>query len=195
MSIENKKDKEESREKLIQELQDLGQLIAPNDSPSSETESPSEPAPLLTPLSDAFDEASTETTEVEVPEGPATVDMFVADDPPESTLPASHGEAPNAAPPSHESEQGLDQDQDQTTTPSPPPETFESAAVETVLDTPPDNPGSGGSGAYLDELVDELVGAVEKRLSLQSGESLPESLRDELSRDIRDRLAPWWSEG
>lgn len=193
MSIENKKGKEESREKLIQELQDLGQLIAPNDSPSSETESPSEPAPLLAPLSDAFDGASTETTEVEVPEGPATVDMFVADDPPESTLPASHGEAPNAAPPSHESEQGLDQDQ--TTTPSPPPETFESAAVETVLDTPPDNPGSGGSGAYLDELVDELVGAVEKRLSLQSGESLPESLRDELSRDIRDRLAPWWSEG
>lgn len=193
MSIENKKGKEESREKLIQELQDLGQLIAPNDSPSSETESPSEPAPLLATLSDAFDEASTETTEVEVPEGPATVDMFVADDPPESTLPASHGEAPNAAPPSHESEQGLDQDQ--TTTPSPPPETFESAAVETVLDTPPDNPGSGGSGAYLDELVDELVGAVEKRLSLQSGESLPESLRDELSRDIRDRLAPWWSEG
>ena len=60
---------------------------------------------------------------------------------------------------------------------------------------PPDNPGSGGSGAYLDELVDELVGAVEKRLSLQSGESLPESLRDELSRDIKDRLAPWWSEG
>ena len=193
MSIENKKGKEESREKLIQELQDLGQLIAPNDSPSSETESPSEPAPLLAPLSDAFDGASTETTEVEVPEGPATVDMFVADDPPESTLPASHGEAPNAAPPSHESEQGLDQDQ--TTTPSPPPETFESAAVETVLDTPPDNPGSGGSGAYLDELVDELVGAVEKRLSLQSGESLPESLRDELSRDIKDRLAPWWSEG
>lgn len=193
MSIEGKKGKEESREKLIQELQDLGQLIAPNDSPSSETESPSEPAPLLAPLSDAFDGASTETTEVEVPEGPATVDMFVADDPPESTLPASHGEAPNAAPPSHESEQGLDQDQ--TTTPSPPPETFESAAVETVLDTPPDNPGSGGSGAYLDELVDELVGAVEKRLSLQSGESLPESLRDELSRDIRDRLAPWWSEG
>mgnify|MGYP003304527911 CR=1 FL=1 len=193
MSIEDKKGKEESREKLIQELQDLGQLIAPNDSPSSETESPSESALLLTPLSDAFDEENTQTTEVDVPEGPATVDMFVADDPPESTLPASHGEAPNAAPPSHESEQGLDQDQ--ATTPSPPAATFESAAIETALDTPPDNPGSGGSGAYLDELVDELVGAVEKRLSLQSGESLPESLRDELSRDIKDRLAPWWSEG
>ena len=97
MSIENKKGKEESREKLIQELQDLGQLIAPNDSPSSETESPSEPAPLLAPLSDAFDGASTETTEVEVPEGPATVDMFVADDPPESTLPIT----PRKAPPHH----------------------------------------------------------------------------------------------
>ena len=192
MSIEGKKGQEESREKLIQELQDLGQLIAPNDSPSPEPELPSEPAPSLTPLTEAFDEASTQTTEVEIPEGPATVDMFIADDPPESTLPASHGEAPNAAPPSHESAQGLDQNQ--TTTQSPPPETFESATIETVLDTPSDNPGSGGSGAYLDELVDELVGAVEKRLSLQSGESLPESLRDELSRDIKDRLAPWWSE-
>ena len=193
MSTEDKKGKEESREKLIPELQDLGQLIAPNDSPSSETESPSESAPLLTPLSDAFDEANTQTTEVDVPEGPATVDMFVADDPSESALPAIHGDAPKAAPPSHESEQGLDQDQ--ATTPSTPPATFESATIETVPDTPPDNPGSGGSGAYLDELVDELVGAVEKRLSLQSGESLPESLRDELSRDIKDRLAPWWSEG
>ena len=193
MSTEGKKGKEESREKLIRELQDLGQLIAPNDSPSFETESPSESAPLLTPLSDAFDEASTQTTEVDVPEGPATVDMFVADGSSESALPASHGDAPKAASPSHESEQGLDQDQ--ATTSSPPPATFESATMETALDTPPDNPGSGGSGAYLDELVDELVGAVEKRLSLQSGESLPESLRDELSRDIKDRLAPWWSEG
>ena len=148
---------------------------------------------MLTPLSDAFDEAKTQTTEVDVPEGPATVDMFVADDPSESALPAIHGDAPKAAPPSHESEQGLDQDQ--ATTPSTPPATFESATIETAPDTPPDNPGSGGSGAYLDELVDELVGAVEKRLSLQSGESLPESLRDELSRDIKDRLAPWWSEG
>jgi len=193
VSTEGKEGKEESREKLIQELRDLGQLIAPNDSPSSETESPSEPAPLLTPLSDAFDEANTQTTEVDVPEGPATVDMFVADGPSESALPASHGDTPQAALPSHESEQGLDQDQ--ATTPAPPPATFESATIETVLDTPPDNPDSGGSGAYLDELVDELVGAVEKRLSLQSGESLPESLRDELSRDIKDRLAPWWSEG
>ena len=193
MSIEGKKGKEESREKLIRELQDLGQLIAPNDSSSSETESPSEPAPSLTPLSDAFDEASTQTTKVEVLEGPATVDMFIADDPPESAFPKIHGEALNAAPPSHELAQGLDQNQ--TTTQSPPPETFKSATIETVLDTPPDNPGSGGSGAYLDELVDELVDAVVKRLSLQSGESLPESLRDELSRDIKDRLAPWWSEG
>ena len=191
MSTEGKKGKEESREKLIRELHDLGQLIAPNDSPSYETESPSESAPLLTPLSDAFDEAKTQTTEVDVPEGPATVDMFVADDPSESALPAIHGDAAEAAPLSYESEQ----DRDQATTQSPPPATFESVTIEPVLDTPPDNPGSGGPGAYLDELVDELVGAVEKRLSLQSGESLPESLRDELSRDIKDRLAPWWSEG
>lgn len=191
MSIEGKEDKEKSREKLIRELQDLGQLIAPNDSLPPEIESPSEPAPLLIPLSDTSDEVSTQNTEVDVPEGPATVDMFVADDPSETALPAIHGDAAEAAPLSHESEQ----DRDQATTQSPPPATFESATIEPVLDTPPDNPGSGGPGAYLDELVDELVGAVEKRLSLQSGESLPESLRDELSRDIKDRLAPWWSEG
>ena len=187
MSTEDKKGKEESREKLIRELQDLGQLIAPNDSLSSET------APLLTPLSDAFDEAKTQTTEVDVPEGPATVDMFVADDPSESALPAIHGDAPKAAPPSHQPEQRPDQDQETTQASS--AAAFTPAAIETALDTPSDKPDSGGSGAYLDELVDELVGAVEKRLSLQSGESLPESLRDELSRDIKDRLAPWWSEG
>ena len=193
MSTEDKKGKEESREKLIRELQDLGQLIAPNDSLSSETESPSESAPLLTPLSDAFDEAKTQTTEVDVPEGPATVDMFVADDPSQSALPETHGDAPNAALPSHQPEQRPDQDQETTQASS--AAAFTPAEIETALDTPSDKPDSGGSGAYLDELVDELVGAVEKRLSLQSGESLPESLRDELSRVIKDRLAPWWSEG
>ena len=193
MSIEGKEGKEASREKLIRELQDLGQLIAPDDSPASATDSPSEPSPSHPPLAEAFDDVSAQSNEADAPESPETVDMFVADDPSQSALPETHGDAPKAAPPSHESEQGLDQDQ--ATTSSPPPATFESATMETVLDTPPDNPGSGGSGAYLDELVDELVGAVEKRLSLQSGESLPESLRDELSRDIKDRLAPWWSEG
>lgn len=50
------------------------------------------------------------------------------------------------------------------------------------------------SAAYLDELVDELVHAVEKRLSLHSGESLPDPLREALAADIRSRLAPWWSD-
>ena len=50
------------------------------------------------------------------------------------------------------------------------------------------------SAAYLDELVDELVHAVEKRLSLHSGESLPDPLREALAVDIRSRLAPWWSD-
>ena len=148
---------------------------------------------MLTPLSDAFDEENTQTTEVDVPEGPATVDMFVADDPSQSVLPETHGDAPKAAPPSHQPEQRPDQDQETTQASS--AAAFTPAEIETALDTPSDKPDSGGSGAYLDELVDELVGAVEKRLSLQSGESLPESLRDELSRDIKDRLAPWWSEG
>jgi len=47
---------------------------------------------------------------------------------------------------------------------------------------------------YLTELVDEIMVTVEKRLSSYSGESLPESLRNELSTDIRSRLAPWWSD-
>lgn len=47
---------------------------------------------------------------------------------------------------------------------------------------------------YLTELVDELVVTVEKRLSSYSGESLPESLRNKLSTDIRSRLTPWWSD-
>ena len=47
---------------------------------------------------------------------------------------------------------------------------------------------------YLTELVDEIMVTVEKRLSSYSGESLPESLRNELSADIRSRLAPWWSD-
>ena len=52
----------------------------------------------------------------------------------------------------------------------------------------------GHSTGYLDELVDELVSAIEKRLSMHSGESLPEPLRDALSEDIRARLTPWWSD-
>jgi len=193
VSIEGKEGKEASREKLIRELQDLGQLIAPDDSPASATDSPSEPAPSHPPLAEAFDDVSAQSNEADAPEGPETVDMFVADDPSQSALPETHGDAPNAALPSHQPEQRPDQDQETTQASS--AAAFTRAQIETALDTPSDKPDSGGSGAYLDELVDELVGAVEKRLSLQSGESLPESLRDELSRDIKDRLAPWWSEG
>lgn len=187
----SKEGKEESREKLIRELQDLGQLIAPDDGRSSGADPLEDPAPLLTPLADAFDDVDAQTTEVDAPEGPETVDMFVADGPSESALPATDSDVPEMAPQPHDQEQ----DQDPAITQTAQPAAFAPAAIETALDTPSDNPDSGGSGAYLDELVDELVGAVEKRLSLQSGESLPESLRDELSRDIKDRLAPWWSEG
>ena len=56
------------------------------------------------------------------------------------------------------------------------------------------NVNPGDNQDYLTELVDELIVTVEKRLSSYSGESLPESLRNELSTDIRSRLAPWWSD-
>ena len=110
----SKEGKEESREKLIRELQDLGQLIAPNDSLASAPDLPSEPAPLPTPLTEAFDDASARSKEVDAPEGPETVDMFVADDPSQSTFPATHGDAPEEALPSHELGQGAEQDQETT---------------------------------------------------------------------------------
>ena len=88
-----------------------------------------------------------------------------------------------------------DRDQDPAITQTAQPAGFAPTTIDTDPDALSDKTDSRDSGDYLDELVDELVGAVEKRLSLQSGESLPESLRDHLSRDIKDRLSPWWSEG
>ena len=184
----SKEGKEESREKLIRELQDLGQLIAPDDGRSSEADPLEDPAPLPKPVTDAYDDVTAQTKDADAPEEPETVDMFVADGPPEEILRATDSDALEMAPQPH------DQEQDQG-----PAITQTAAFAPTTMDTAPDavsdKTDSRGSGDYLDELVDELVGAVEKRLSLQSGESLPESLRDELSRDIKDRLSPWWSEG
>tara|TARA_B100000686_G_scaffold180100_1_gene187058 strand:- start:4046 stop:4603 length:558 start_codon:yes stop_codon:yes gene_type:complete len=183
--------KEESREKLIRELQDLGQLIAPDDGRPSEADPPDGPAPLPKPVTDTYDDVTAQTKEADVHEGPETVDMFVADGPPGEILLATNSDAPEIAPQPYD--QGQDQGPAITQTAQP------AASGPTTIDTDPDalsnKTDSRDSGDYLNELVDELVGAVEKRLSLQSGESLPESLRDQLSRDIKDRLSPWWSEG
>ena len=48
--------KEESREKLIRELQDLGQLIAPDDGRSSEADPLEDSAPLPKPVTDTYDD-------------------------------------------------------------------------------------------------------------------------------------------
>ena len=181
--------KEKSREKLIRELQDLGQLIAPDDGRASEADSHEDPAPLPMPVTDTFDDVTTQTKGADAHEGPETVDMFVADRPPEEMLPATDSDAPEMASQPH------DQEQDPAKTQTAQPDAFAPTTIDTAPDALSDKTDSRDSGDYLDELVDELVGAVEKRLSLQSGESLPESLRDQLSRDIKDRLSPWWSEG
>ena len=183
--------KEESREKLIRELQDLGQLIAPDDGRSSEADPPEDPAPLPKPVTDTYDDVTAQTKEPDVHEGPETVDMFVADGPPEEILRATDSDALEMAPQPHDQEQ----DQGPAITQTAQTAAFAPTTMDTAPDTLSGKTDSRNSGDYLDELVDELVGAVEKRLSLQSGESLPESLRDELSRDIKDRLSPWWSEG
>ena len=80
MSIEGKEGKEgkeASREKLIRELQDLGQLIAPDDSPASATDSPSEPAPSHPPLEEAFDDGTIEPPRV-APEWVQELDCLAA---------------------------------------------------------------------------------------------------------------------
>ena len=187
----SKEGKEDSREKLIRELQDLGQLIAPDDGRSSEADPLEDPAPLPKPVTDAYDDVTAQTKDADVPEGPETVDMFVADGRPEEILPATDSDVPEMAPQPHDQEQDQGPAKVQTAQPT----GFGPTTIDTDPDALSDKTDSRDSGDYLDELVDELVGAVEKRLSLQSGESLPESLRDQLSRDIKDRLAPWWSEG
>ncbi len=183
--------KEESREKLIRELQDLGQLISPDDGRSSGADPLEDPAPLPMPVTDTVDDVTAQSKKADADEGPETVDMFVADDPLEEILPTTDSDVPEMAPQPHDQEQDPDPAIIQTTQPA----AFAPTTMDTAPDAVSDKTDSRGSGDYLDELVDELVGAVEKRLSLQSGESLPESLRDELSRDIKDRLSPWWSEG
>ena len=82
-------------------------------------------------------------------------------------------------------------------------DTGQSKTPQKAMESPNDGPEtvdmfspatSENSSGYLDELVDELLAAIEKRLTMHAGESLPESLRDALANDIRAQLAPWWSD-
>ena len=178
--------KEENRKTLIRELQDLGKLIAPagdetskqgvldsdDASPADLTDVPNDGAPVI--------------EEDDLPGDPETVDMFVSED--ASTEKQSVRENDH---PVTKVEVIAQKGNTEATDSS---KSSASAGPEVSERLGSDNANARDSSEYLDELVDELVGAVEKRLSLQSGESLPESLRDELSRDIKDRLSPWWSE-
>jgi len=174
--------KEENRGKLIRELQDLGKLIAPTDEETPEEGALDSNDPSSANLTDTLGDGIPATDEDDISGGPETVDMFV----PEDTSTEKPSRPKNDRPPAKAEQDNAEVPESSISNASLAPEAPER------LDSDDANPR--GSGDYLDELVDELVGAVEKRLSLQSGESLPESLRDELSHDIRDRLSPWWSE-
>ena len=178
--------KEENRKKLIRELQDLGKLIAPADDETSRQSALDNDNPLSATLSDPLNNEVPATEGGDLPNGPETVDMFV----PEAASTENHSAHENDHP-AAKVEVIVQTDNAEAADSS---KSITSAVSETPERLGSDNANARDSSNYLDELVDELVGAVEKRLSLQSGESLPESLRDELSRDIRDRLSPWWSE-
>ena len=178
--------KEENRKKLIRELQDLGKLIAPADDETSRQSALDNDNTLSATLSDPLNNEVPATEGGDPPNGPETVDMFV----PEAASAENHSAHENDHP-AAKVEVIVQTDNAEAADSS---KFITSAVSETLERLGSDNANARDSSNYLDELVDELVGAVEKRLSLQSGESLPESLRDELSRDIKDRLSPWWSE-
>ena len=158
---------------LIRELENLGEVI----------ESDLDDTPTLDALAkdsvpaDPQDSLTQETPPIAKdinPEHPQTTDMFIAPNPKvpkESSTETS--DSPIAA-------------EDSTDT------GHESLAVRpnrepAVIDETKVTADDKG----LEELTSELLAVVEKRLSLHSGESLPESLRDELARDISQHLAPW----
>lgn len=153
------------REVLIRELENLGELIEsdPNDTPTLDALA-EDPTPTD---SQEFLTLKTPPIAKDInPEQPQTVDMFTVPSP----------QAPKAS-----SAEALDS----TIAPDHPTDTgHESLAVADETKVTADDKG-------LEELTSELLAAVEKRLSLHSGESLPESLRDELAHDISQHLAPW----
>mgnify|MGYP003325427298 FL=1 len=156
----------------VDETSKQGVLDSDDASPADLTDVPNDGAPVI--------------EEDDLPGDPETVDMFVPED--ASTEKQSVRENDH---PVTKVEVIAQKGNTEATDSS---KSSASAGPEVPERLGSDNANARDSSEYLDELVDELVGAVEKRLSLQSGESLPESLRDELSRDIKDRLSPWWSE-
>jgi len=161
------------REVLIRELENLGELIEsdPNDTPTLDALA-EDPTPA-----DSQDSLTQETPPIAKdinPEQPQTVDMFTA---------------PNPKAPKASSAEALDS----TIAPDHPTDTgHESLTVRSNRESGvTDETKVAADDKGLEELTSELLAAVEKRLSLHSGESLPESLRDELAHDISQHLAPW----
>jgi hypothetical protein len=162
------------REVLIRELENLGELIEsdPDDTPTldalAEDPTPADSGEFLT------QETPPIAKDIN-PEQPQTTDMFTAPSP--KAPKASSAEALDSTiAPDHPTEPGHES---LAVRPNRKP----AVADETKAVTADDK--------GLEELTSELLAAVEKRLSLHSGESLPESLRDELAHDISQHLAPW----
>ena len=161
------------REVLIRELENLGELIEsdPDDTPTlnalAEDQTPADSQDFLT------QETPPIAKNINL-EHPQTVDMFTASNP----------KAPKAS-----SAEALDS----TIAPDHPTDTgHESLTVRSNREPGvADQTKVAADDKGLEELTSELLAAVEKRLSLHSGESLPESLRDELAHDISQHLAPW----
>ncbi len=161
------------REVLIRELENLGELIEsdPNDTPTLDAL-----AEDLAPDSQKFLTQETPPRAKDInPEQPQTVDMFTA---------------PSPQAPKESSVEALDS----TIAPDHPTDAgHESLAVQSNREPAVSDEAKAvtADDKGLEELTSELLAVVEKRLSLHSGESLPELLRDELGHDISQHLAPW----
>jgi hypothetical protein len=163
------------REALIRELENLGELIEPDPD-----DTPMLNALVKDPIpANSQDSLTQETPPIAKninPEHPQTVDMFTA----------SNRKVPKASSASAEA-------LDSTIVPSHPTDTgHENLTVRSNREPAvTDETKVAADDKGLEELTSELLAAIEKRLSLHSGESLPESLRDELAHDISQHLAPW----
>ena len=161
------------REVLIRELENLGELI---ESDPDDTLTLDALAKDSVPA-DSQDFLTQETPLIAKninPEHPQTVDMFIAPNPKASK--ESSTETLDSAIAADDSTDAGHESLPVQPNRAPP------VADETKVTA--DDKG-------LEELTSELLAVVEKRLSLHSGESLPESLRDELAHDISQHLAPW----
>ncbi len=162
------------REALIRELENLGELIEsdPDDTPTlnslAEDPTPADSQEFLTlktpPIAKDIN-----------PEQPQTVDMFTAPSP-QAPKESSVEALDSTIAPDHPTDAGHESLAVQSNR--------EPAVADEAKAVTADDKG-------LEELTSELLAVVEKRLSLHSGESLPELLRDELAHDISQHLAPW----